>query len=89
MAPAKITPGTIDFESGDLDNSGFADIITINEKAGLASVLLNLSDGTGALAPPIDLQVGNAPSSLKMIDLDGDGDLDLAVAEPSQTSVLM
>ncbi len=79
-----VTEGTIDLRTADLDNSGFGDIMTINPTAGLVSVLVNLSDDTGAMAPPIDLQVGNAPSSLATVDLDADGDLDLVIVAENE-----
>ncbi len=83
FGPADVYPltlGPTQVVLGDVDGSGFTDVVAVNGLAGLASILLNLSQGDGALSAAIDLQVGTAPSDLVLVDLDGDDDLDLAVA---------
>jgi hypothetical protein len=66
--------------AGDWDGDGDLDLAVANQFTFDVTVLLN--DGTGvfveALSSPVD--VGSQPSAITSGDWDGDGDLDLAVA---------
>jgi hypothetical protein len=44
------------------------------------SISILIGDGTGSFAAPTSFEVGDSPGSIVVDDLDGDGDLDVAVA---------
>jgi hypothetical protein len=71
-----------DLVLGDVDGDGDLDLLTANYNTqGTVSVRLN--DGYGSFtAPPVNAEptVGNNPYSVKLGDVDGDGDLDLFTA---------
>ncbi len=67
----------------DLNGDGRLDLATANEDNS-ASVLLNL--GGGAFAPRVLYTVGNLAQSLDTGDIDDDGDMDLVVANYSQST---
>ncbi len=66
---------------GDVDGDGDLDLVTANNSTtGTASVRLN--DGAGSFAAPAsnaNPAVGPSPGAVVLGDVDGDGDLDLAV----------
>jgi hypothetical protein len=84
-AEVPLGPGVDAVTVGDVDGDGDLDLLTINF-GGPTSVgqtaSLRLNDGTGQFAAPAagaEIQVGVAPRSLVLGDVDGDGDLDLLV----------
>src|SRR5262249_39675256 len=56
--------------------NGFADIMTANA-TGTVSVVLN--EGGHVFAPAVNLAVGEQPRAVVTLDLDDDGDLDIAL----------
>ncbi|MCP3904263.1 MAG: VCBS repeat-containing protein [Planctomycetes bacterium] len=79
--PESATPETL--RAGDVDADGDHDLVVASETESLfvydqALVLLNHDSGR-VFGPPIGYGVGRRPSDLALDDLDGDGDLDLAV----------
>jgi len=77
--------GVRGIELVDLDNDGDLDVAaaTLDNGFGInpGNVTLLLNDGTGVLGPPAYLPAGDdGPESIAAADLDGDGDIDLAVA---------
>ncbi len=62
---------------GDLNRDGLNDIITLNSPGETASVLLAQA---GSYAEPVAYTVGTTPRNGLLADLDGNGTLDLAVA---------
>ncbi|MCH8964136.1 MAG: VCBS repeat-containing protein [Planctomycetes bacterium] len=80
---------------GDLDGDGDADLVVSNHRtardfsATTVSVLQNNGDGT--FSAPVPFDVGERPTCVRLADLDGDGDLDLAVSNlfSDDVSVLM
>jgi hypothetical protein len=67
--------------AGDLDGDGDLDLAVAdagtNRAGETVSILIN--EGPGSFAPRRELTVGRAPEVIAPADLDGDGDLDLAV----------
>ena len=62
---------------GDLNNDGRDDAVVANEGTNTVSILvMNVS---GVYENEIVIEVGNQPSSVELLDYDGDGDLDFAV----------
>lgn len=61
----------------DFDGVNGVDIAVTNTGSGTVGILLN--DGNGNFATATALAVGKAPGLLRAGDLDGDGDLDLAL----------
>ena len=69
----------------DGDGDGKLDIITANNSAGTISIFVNTAmSGTidaGSLASKLDFAAGTAPIGVDLADFDGDGLLDIAIAE--------
>jgi hypothetical protein len=76
-SPFGVGAGPVDLTTGDFDGDGLSDVATSNSDEATLSLLLGVGDGTftsaGALA------VGQFPESVHAVDLDNDGDPDLAV----------
>jgi hypothetical protein len=77
-----VPDGPIGIAAVDFDTDGNVDLAVASyrtfEPNGMVSILRG--DGTGALLAPTSYLVGSRPWKLDAGDLDGDGDLDLAVA---------
>ncbi|HKQ58333.1 MAG TPA: T9SS type A sorting domain-containing protein [Candidatus Eisenbacteria bacterium] len=79
--------------SGDLNGDGRSDLVIAHGGATVdildheAHVILD--DGTGTLVPGGPFEVGETPQAVALGDLNGDGQLDLAVACELRTSVLL
>jgi hypothetical protein len=73
---------------GDLDGDGKPDLVVVNEYSTTISVIRNTST-TGVLSfdTKVDFTTGANPSSVAIGDIDGDGKLDLAVANINGSSV--
>jgi len=73
-----------DLAIGDFDGDGRPDLVVANHNDNTFSVYRNLaSPGTissGSLAEPVNFATGRNPIAVAVGDLDGDGKLDLAVA---------
>ena len=84
----KPTPrlGPVAVVTGDLTGSGFDDIITVNEKSGNISVLINNGDGTFE-QPVVFKSGGLAPRDLVLGNFDNKPGLDLAVTNSGSADV--
>lgn len=82
LTPTKTPVGgaPINVKLADFDGDGDLDAVTANEGDNRVSVLFNAGDGTFSKTAQSDLRVGSAPKAVEAVDLDGDGSLDLAVA---------
>jgi hypothetical protein len=86
FAPATGSPivlgnnlGPVAIAMGDFNNDGLQDLAVANEDENTISVLTGNGDGTFALGVTRFGTSGLTPVALATIDLDGDGNLDLAV----------
>src|SRR5262249_33951087 len=74
-------PGTLPvaLAAGDLNGDGLTDLVVAD--AGSDEVLVYLQKPTGGFGPraDYDLHVGVSPSALLLVDVDGDGRLDIVV----------
>jgi hypothetical protein len=62
---------------GDINNDSRDDAVVANEGTNTVSILVMTN--SGAYENEIVIEVGNEPSSVELLDYDGDGDLDFAV----------
>jgi uncharacterized repeat protein (TIGR01451 family) len=78
-------------QGADLDGDGDLDLVSANTDSDDVSVLLNVGDGVFMPAAPRDYAAGDRPYSVYAADLDGDADLDLAIADyyDDQVSILL
>jgi hypothetical protein len=83
--PVGAAPASVSI--GDLNGDGNFDLAVANRNNNNVSVLLG--DGTGSFAPQANspFAVGIAPESVAIGNLDGDGNLDLAVANFGSNNV--
>ena len=75
---------------GDLDGDGKSDLVALTS-GNIISVYRNISTAgkidASSFAPKVDFTTGNTPHSVAIGDLDGDGKLDLAVANVFSNTV--
>jgi len=66
---------------GDLNGDGFEDLVTANNTAASISILFQNSVSPGTFLTAKNLGVGAHPTGIAIGDLNGDGHLDIAVAD--------
>ncbi len=82
--------GTINVTSGDIDGDGKNDLITVNEVNGVLSIIKNTSTfGNVSFATRIDSVASNNVTSIQLVDLDGDGKLDIVASTTINNSVVV
>jgi len=73
-----------DLAIGDFDGDGKPDIVVVNHNDNTFSVYRNITIpgaiSSGSLATPVNFTTGQNPIAVAVGDLDGDGKLDLAIA---------
>ncbi|WP_185963872.1 FG-GAP-like repeat-containing protein, partial [Flavobacterium restrictum] len=75
------SPYTIEVQIGDIDGDGKPDLIVANFTSSSVSIFRNTSSlDLVSFAPKVDFSVGANPMFVAVSDIDGDGKLDLAVA---------
>lgn len=74
---------------GDFNNDGKPDVAVTNSASNSVSVFANISDSNGAInfAVKIDFTTGSNPDGIAIADFDGDGKLDIAVANTTSSTV--
>src|ERR1051326_2491473 len=73
---------------GDFNGDGKLDIAVTNSQSNVVSILLGNGDGTFPAPAPLTLPNVNKPSSVAVGDFDGDGKLDLALADGNTVLVV-
>ena len=77
-----------DIYSGDLDSDGKIDIVLSNSNSNTVSIYRNTSSSEIiSFATKIDLVTGSNPNGITLGDLDGNGKLDIVVANEGSNSV--
>jgi hypothetical protein len=66
-------------EPSDFNRDGKVDLVLANTQAPSVSILLGVGDGT--FLPPQVAPVSSAPRGVAVLDVDGDGDVDVASAD--------
>ncbi len=73
---------------GDIDGDEKPDLAIPNDSSNTVSVLRNISiSGTVSFAIKVDFGTGTQPTSLALGDINGDGRLDLAIANRSSNTI--
>ena len=67
--------------AADFDSDGWTDLAVSCDGANKVSVFLNRADGTGNFFHGTESAAGNEPRGLVAYDFDGDGSMDLAMAD--------
>src|SRR5262249_55632162 len=89
LAPVTIGRRSSPNEPGDFDNDGKMDIAVSATDSG--GVWIALGNGNGTFATPQAVLTGNEPHGVAVLDVDGDGDMDIvdAVAADDKFALLI
>lgn len=77
--------GSADFTIIDFDGDRYPDLGLVNAITGTMQVYPNPGDGSTTFGAPIDFATGAAPSSIRSVDLDGDGSPDIALVAEDES----
>ena len=78
-----------DLVSGDFNGDGRLDLAVASVGAGTGEISILLGNGNGTFQPAMEYAVGSDPAALVAGDFNGDGRLDLAVADDSGLYILL
>jgi hypothetical protein len=71
----------------DLDSNGASDLIVANPDESSITIALQATDGSYFTPVTIELTAGAEPSSITALDIDSDGDLDLAIVMTNEDNI--
>jgi Flp pilus assembly secretin CpaC len=86
-SPFAVGQSPVAIASADLNLDSHPDLAIVNQIDNTVSVLLGNGDGTFTSAPNSPLATGQAPTSVALADLNGDGVPDIVVTDPQTDSV--
>lgn len=69
----------------DMNGDGLADLVVSNY--GDATIQIIINGGGGYFNSPITIETGNAPTAVRVADLDDDGNLDLVVTSETENAI--
>ncbi len=72
---------------GDFNHDGMLDVVTIGESRAGSQAGILLGNGDGTFTPGKSYTIGDGPQSVAVADLNGDGNLDLAIADALSGSI--
>jgi hypothetical protein len=77
--------------AADLNGDGKTDLAVVNTcgSSPTCSVSVLLGNGDGTFQPAVNYTAGKAPTSVAIADVNGDGNLDLVVANEGSVSILL
>jgi hypothetical protein len=75
-----VTGNPHDIAVGDFDGDGNPDLVTADESSNTVTVLLGASNGSGSFSVDASYAAAFEPKGVTVGDVNGDGDLDIAVA---------
>lgn len=74
-----------DLAFGDLDGDGLSDLVVASADSSSLAVYRGLGDG--AFAAPLSFATGDYPGALRLVDMNGDGALDMVAADGGSGAV--
>ena len=86
-SPFTVGQSPVAIASTDLNLDSHPDLAIVNQVDNTVSVVLGNGDGTFTSAPNSPLATGQAPTSVALADLNGDGVPDIVVTDPQTDSV--
>jgi hypothetical protein len=86
-SPVGVGDGPVPLAIGDFNSDGLADLVTGNQSANTVTVLLRTPDGGFTPDPSSPVATATGATDVAVVDVDGDGRQDLAVANYAGSSV--
>jgi hypothetical protein len=73
--------------AGDFNSDGNKDIAVTRATTSTGTLSILFGDGTGSFGLPVNYTTGNSPQSVSTADFNGDGNLDIAVANYADNNI--
>jgi hypothetical protein len=88
-SPISVARGPNNVAVGDVNNDATPDLIVASDQIRVVTILLGRGDGRFAPIPGGAIVVPESPSELALGDVDGDGNIDLALASHDSYAVML